>query len=106
MFRNAGKPEVFIYKTFAVLIFLLIKDDIRAISHITIDIEYTGKNALIKDYLLQLLRKYRKGFDKENICFRRIGKKDNAHKVAIETLRGKRKADKQAGYKDVLLYLF
>ena len=97
---------MFIYKTFAVLIFLLIKDDVRTICRITIDIEYTGKEALIKDYLLQLLRKYRKGFNKENICFRRIGKKDDAHKVAIETFRGKRKADRQVGYKAVLLYLF
>lgn len=106
IFMAAGKPEVFIYKTFAVLIFLLIKDDIRAISSITIDIEYTGKESLIKDYLLQLLRKYRKGFDKEKVCFRRIGKKDNAHRVAIETFRGKRKADRLVRYKDVLLYLF
>ena len=36
IFRNAGKPEMFIYKTFAVLIFLLIKDDVRTICRITI----------------------------------------------------------------------
>lgn len=105
VFREAGKPDIFVYKTFAVLVYLLIKDDLTKINSITIDIEYEGKNFLVKNLLLQAIRKDKKFFDKENIHFRRIGKKNNAHKKALNTYQGKIQAETIVEYKDLLFYI-
>jgi len=37
VFRDAGKPDLFAYRTFAILIYLLIKEDLNKLSIITID---------------------------------------------------------------------
>jgi len=55
VFRQIGKSKVFIYKLFAILIFLLIKNHLKRLEEIIIDEEYPGKSALIKNFLLQKL---------------------------------------------------
>ena len=94
IFRQAGKPRVFIYKLFTILIFLLIKNHLKKVEEIVIDEEYPGKSALIKDLLLREIRKIRPRFPKENISFRQIGKKSKAHNIAYNTFKKKRKTDK------------
>lgn len=49
LYRQAGKPEIFVYKLFSVLIFILVKDYLGKIDSIAIDTEYPGKEALIKE---------------------------------------------------------
>ena len=93
IFRQAGKPRVFIYKLFTILIFLLIKNHLKKVEEIVIDEEYPGKSALIKDLLLREIRKIRPRFLKENISFRQIGKKSKAHNIAYNTFKKKRKTD-------------
>ncbi|MBP7859880.1 hypothetical protein KA001_02920 [Patescibacteria group bacterium] len=87
IFRKAKKPDIFIYKTFAVLIYLLIKKDIKQIQTIIIDREYKGKESLIKKYLIEIIRRGGDKFDIRNIHFDEIGKKNNAHNKAINTYR-------------------
>ncbi|MBU2544984.1 hypothetical protein KKC65_00805 [Patescibacteria group bacterium] len=101
IFRKNNKSKVFIFKTFAILIFLLIKDDLIEIQHISIDLEYPGKDYLIKDYLLTMIRKYR-SFDKRDIAFTRVDRKTKAHELAINVYRNHIKPDIIVDKKDVL----
>ncbi len=106
IFREAGKPDIFVYKTFSILIYLLIRDDLSKVEYITIDREYQGKEPLIKDFLLQLIRKYHKAsINKDDIDFKLIGKKSKAHEKAIETYQGKIEAEIIVSCKDVLPYI-
>lgn len=104
VFRDAGKPLVFVYKTFALLVFLLIKDDLKNISQIIIDKEYPGWSFQIKDYLLQKIRKNR-AFAKEDIHFTEIGKKSKAHSLAYRIYAGKEKSDKIIRVDDIIKLL-
>ena len=44
VFQRTGKSKIFIYRLFAILIFLLIKGHLRKIDEIVIDKEYPGKD--------------------------------------------------------------
>src|SRR3990167_4299054 len=57
MFREAGKPTIFAFKTFALLVYLLIRDDVMDIGTVMIDREYVGKEWLVKQVLPHLWRK-------------------------------------------------
>lgn len=92
IFRERNKGHIFIFKTFAILIFLLIKKDLFEIQHISIDIEYPGKDYLIKDYLLREIREYR-SFDKRDIIFVKVGRKTKAHELGINVYRGRIQPD-------------
>ncbi len=105
LFRKANKPQMFRYKIFALLVYLLIKDDLKLISSIIIDNEYTGREDLIKNYLLQFLKIDGKFFSKDNIHFDLIGRESNAHKRAIAVLRGNIQTDIIVGIKNLLPYL-
>ncbi len=79
--------KIFIYKTFAALVFLLIKDE--KITRVSIDKEYPGHEAFIKEIILRLYKKIK--YKLPIIEFSLIGKTSLAHKIAIETFRGMRK---------------
>ena len=87
-FREIGKRRIYIYFTFAILIYLLIKSE-RKVEEIIIDTEYPGQGPLIKSYLIQFYKPNNK-LDKSQIYFRQIGKKSNAHNVSIVAYRNKR----------------
>ncbi len=97
-FRNIGKPNVYRYKTFAIMIFLLLEH--KHLSQIIIDTEYVGQEAVIKNYLLELFRKTRKNLLKNVIIFKQIGKKSQAHIVSYNAYRTK-KADLKICAKDI-----
>ncbi|MBU2544861.1 hypothetical protein KKC65_00185 [Patescibacteria group bacterium] len=94
--------KTFIYKIFASLIFLLLKNE--RIEGIIIDNEYPGHQAIIKDVLQRLFKKKNK--QAPEIMFAEIGKKSIAHKVALEVFRGKRKPDIIIGADDVIKLLY
>ena len=105
IFRKIGKPRIFVYRVFAILIFLLIKNHLKKIDQIIIDEEYPGWGHLIKDYLLQEIRKVRANFDAENITFQRIGKKSKAHLLGYNVFQKKKKVDIKVGLKEVLRFV-
>lgn len=105
IFRYAGIPNMFVNKTFAILIFLLVKDFLKSIDQIVIDHEYLGHDKVIKQFLIDLLRRHNKKFDSHDISFRHIGKKSSAHRIAIEAYRTKR-ADRKITIKDILKIAF
>lgn len=82
----------FIYKAFAGLIFLLVKN--------LIDKEYPRHEPTIKEILLQLFQKHTLSIPE--ISFGLVGKQSRAHKIAIETFRGARKPDLVVKAKEVL----
>lgn len=106
IFRQGVKPYIFRYKTLAILIYLLIKDDLSKIDCIIIDTEYTGKEPLIKDFLIQIIRKKTNAkITKDDIYFSLIGKKNKAHEKAINVFRKKEGAEKTATCKDIAPYI-
>ena len=90
--------KTFIYKIFSGLIFLLLND--QKVEEVIIDREYPGHEATVKVILTQLFTKF--GKKKPEIEFTEITKKSLAHKIALETFRGKRKPDLVVKAEEVL----
>ena len=102
-FRDAKKPHMFVYKTFAALVYLLIERERGKSLEINIDREYWGKESLIKDYLLRIIRKQKKiDFPASNISFCLVGKKSKCHLLAISILRKKKKPGRVVNETDIL----
>lgn len=102
-FYKIDKPKVYRYKVFAILIYLLIKNE-KSLSQITIDKEYPGQENLIKSYLLNYLRKSHK-INKTDIIFRSIGKASKAHGVAHKAYESK-KASLKIMSSQIIKYLY
>jgi len=99
-FREIGKRKMYIYNTFAVLIFLLTKSE-KSIESMTIDTEYPGQDSLIKNYLLNYYKSIKKDINKYQINFQRVGKSSNAHSVANSSFK-KKKAIIKASADDII----
>ncbi len=99
-FRKIGKRQIFVYFSFAAMIYLLLKSE-RNIDEICIDIEYPGQTHLIKSFLLQLFLRTKRNVDKNNFHFYCIGHKSNAHIVSISAFNSKR-ADIRITSKDII----
>src|SRR3989344_4762437 len=91
-FRKQGKPKLFTIKVFSAGVYFLIKDYINKTDRIVIDIEYDGKSGLIKS----MLTEYQSNKDEinEKVIFKSIGRKSNAHILAIEVYRRNKRADR------------
>ena len=104
-FKEEKKTRSYVYKTFAVLLYLLIKrNNLKGDIHI--DLEYPGNMALIKSYLFRIFKKY--GYNQSNIFiyFKNIGKKIRAHCLAISQYRGKKHSEnKEFGLTEILKIL-
>ena len=94
--------KIFYLRLFIVGLFLLLKDHLHEVTSVTIDVEYEGKERDIRRLLLFYLRRIYPYLEKDVIGFRRIGKSSNAHKVAIETFRGRREPDKVIRAEEIL----
>lgn len=101
IFRKAGKRRVFVYRVFAILVFLLIKDHLETIDMMIIDREYFGWEPQIKDYLLQEIRKVKHSFRAKQIQFRLIGKGSRAHALAYQVARRHKKPDMTVSWAQV-----
>ena len=97
--RQRGKTGRSLYwRLFTKALFLLLKDHIAAITTATIDTEYTGHEAQIKQELLRLLWASGATVEPEQIRFGRIhqGRSDNppAHNKANHVRVGNEKPDR------------
>lgn len=86
-----GKIKDLRYRLFCIGIYYCLKNYIKEKELITICCEYIGKENLIKSFILDYLRKDYAKIDPKIIRFGIIGKKSNAHAVAIDVFRGNRK---------------
>lgn len=85
-----GRPnKTYSYQILAALIFILLKN--KKIVRVSIDTEYSGHTASVKEVLLQLFQK--KKIEAPDIRFGLIGKNSPAHALAIKIFRKKQKPD-------------
>ena len=105
VFRKVNRPDMFMFRTFGILIAILILPEIKQITSVIIDLEYKGNENLVKDSLMQALRKKSVNFDKDLIHFLPVGKKHPCHTTAIAVFRGERKPEVKVTAKEVLEYV-
>jgi hypothetical protein len=99
LFRQKGKPHLFIYKTFAACIVILLRESKIQYNEIVIDIEYTGKEKMIKSMIYEVLdRLYEK---LPEIKFQAIGKKNKAHNLAYLTAQKKKIPNKIINFSEI-----
>jgi len=102
IYRQLKKPKMFTIQTFSALVYLLLEKHKIRRKMITLDEEYKGQNSIIKSYIIQLAGKQNKiKTESGDVHFTRIGKRSNAHKLAIECFR-RRKADFTIKSKEVI----
>ena len=104
-FRRIGKTQAFVYQTFNVLIYLLIRKYISKLDLIIIDREYPGKENQIKDHICALFVKNGIKVDRKIIQFKEIGKSAKAHNLVWETFRN-RKSGIKVNARDILSVLY
>jgi len=93
IYRQLNKPKMFTIQAFSALVYLLLEKHKISGKTITLDEEYKGQNSIIKSYVIQLAGKRNKiKTESGDVHFTGIGKKSNAHKLAIKCFRRK-KAD-------------
>ncbi|OGO41462.1 MAG: hypothetical protein A2Z04_06900 [Chloroflexi bacterium RBG_16_57_9] len=101
--RATGKARpTILAHLFATVLYLLLRDHVQDMALVVIDVEYVGHNREIKQHLLNLLRRGGHPVSADQISFRHIGKKSPAHRLAIETLRGKRAPDRRVTLEELL----
>lgn len=105
IFREINKPKQFIYQVFSAMICILILPEISHINQIIIDTEYIGQENLIKNYIIQILRKKGIFFDKNIVSFNQVGRKAICHQIAIDTYNHKIKPTKVISLKEILKYI-
>ena len=98
-FRIEGMSKLFIYQTFSVGIYYLVRD-LKNPVLITIDIEYPEKDKIIYTMLKSLLEFYNK--PSHEIGFARIGSRPKAHYAAKDVFDGKKKADKILSVNEII----
>ena len=87
--KEKQKTRSYVYKTFSVLLYLLIKRN-NLKSDIYVDLEYPGNMAIIKSNLFRIFKKYKYNQNNISIYFKNIGKKSRAHYLAINQYRARK----------------
>ena len=88
-FTAIKKLKSYIYKTFACLIYLLIKR-YKLEGMLVIDIEYPGNMNLIKSHVYRIFKKYEFKESKVDFRFELVGKKSRAHEKALTAFRSRK----------------
>jgi len=94
LYRDINKTRLFSIQVFSILVFLLIRDDIKNIGTLIVDREYPGHEPLIKRYLIRLILSEFKRQPSMQISFQTIGKSSSAHEVAHKAFKKKTKSKK------------
>ncbi len=98
IFRRNGQIRNFVIFTFCAGLAILIKRNLKA-GAIIIDREYYGREATIKEILLEMLEESRTDIP---IAFGQIGKHSPAHMMAKEIFRGNKKAGCVISFNELL----
>lgn len=89
-------------RLFATSLYFLLRNQIEQAVLVTIDTEYQGRDALIKQHLLYLLRRANYTVDAAQITFGYVGKHSSAHHAALAVFRSKVCPDLELTQKDLL----
>ena len=90
---------------FSTLLCLLLEDHLQKIGFVVIDPEYEGHEATIKDRVMNHLRRRGIEIRRDQIDFRRVGKRSPAHDLAIRVFRRKGSPDREISARYVLAEL-
>lgn len=102
-FRKLGKTgKTFYFELYCAGLTILLKEHTKKISLITLDEEYRQRNKDIKQTFLNLFRKTGKSLTSNQIRFELIGKKSNAHVIAINCHRRRAKPNKIIRSEEIL----
>lgn len=74
---------------FAACLYLVLEDYLRELDRVLIDIEYFGKDAEIKAFLLRYIRRKVPRFEAEKIAFKNVGRSSPADRKARAVRQGK-----------------
>ncbi len=104
IFKDFGKPEMFVYQTFATILAIIFKE-VKPASKVIIDIEYPGKENLIAVLINEVFERFswKKDFYFE---FGRVGKSSPADHLAALVARKKSKPDKILGLEEIVNLLW
>ena len=95
-------PDSLYVYLFATLLYLLLREKIAKLSHVTIDIELPKHEPEIKGHVVNLLRNDGVRVDREQLSFSRITKKSPAHRLAHAIYGGFVEPDEVIGAEDIL----
>lgn len=98
IFRRRGQIRNYVLFTFCSLISIIIKNN-HTVKDIEVDKEYFGREAIIKEIILEMLKKLR---SKPEISFTQIGRKVKAHEFAYKTYTRHQKPNKIAKLDELL----
>lgn len=99
-FRKVGKRRSYTLRTFIAGVVLAIEHaKLTHLSKIIIDIEYPGKDRILKSIFLEMWSRHHN--DIPDIRFSLIGKKSKAHEVCYLAMKKRRKVDKILTYGDI-----
>lgn len=99
VFRQNGKIKSYVINVFAFAVYTLLKE-IPESSKVIIDIEYPHKDGLITTLIKWWLNEDQR--KAQDIVFDRIGNTPKVHYLALDTFRGKKKADKILKFEYIL----
>jgi len=102
--KRGTRPKVIGVRMFVAGVFLLVEPHLRNIDKMIIDLEYPGYEGVIKGGVLAHIRKRDPAFPKEAILFQAIGKRSEAHKLALYTFRGNIAPDKVVSVRELLRF--
>ncbi|MEZ4708457.1 MAG: hypothetical protein R3A44_14700 [Caldilineaceae bacterium] len=101
--RTTGLSAEAIYmRLFATGLYILLKEHIGKVDRVLIDTEYFGKEASIKEHLYNLFRRSNIQVFRHQVVFGYIGKESSAHKVALDTYRRIRSANRILSADEIL----
>ncbi len=99
-FREIGRRRSFALRTFIAGVVLAIEHMKPShLSDVIIDIEYPGKNRILKSIFLEMWSRGHEAVP--DVQFRLIGKQSKAHEACYLVTRKKRVADKILSYGDI-----
>lgn len=90
IYRELGQPNIFVYKLFAIAVFVLLRSELKNMDQIIIDREYPGFEKLIRQFVCETFERADKKIQKDIIHFHLVGKKSRAHRVAFSAFKRKR----------------
>lgn len=94
-------PKTRHLRLFAAALVLLIKDRAQQIDQLVIDTEYRGSEKNLKLAIKNALRRAGLNFNLDKITFAQIGKRSNAHILAVGVLRKRREPDKRISFGEI-----
>jgi hypothetical protein len=101
--RREGRSGTTLYlQLFAAGLYLLLKDFMQDLAEVTLDVEYAGHSARIKEHLLNLLLRAGITVSAANIQFQHVGKRSRAHKRAKAVFTGALKPNKTVELEEIL----